>query len=177
LVASAGMALLLRTDVNSSYGTVLLPAFIVLAAGMAMTMTPMTAAVMASVEPRHAGVASAATNTSRELGGVFGIALLGAIVTGAFKRGFLARLIASGVPKGQAQAILAKAGASAAAGNTTGDGAGSTLVTAVKGSFVHAIHVGMLVAIGFMLLASVVSFLFVRSHVERADERVAVHAA
>ena len=50
-------------------------------------------------------------------------------------------------------------------------------MTAVKGSFVHAIHVGMLVAIGFMLLASMVSFLFGRSHVERADERVAVHAA
>ena len=176
LVAATGLTLMLRTQPGSPYLTVLLPSFIVLAAGMAMTMTPMTAAVMASVEPRHAGVASAATNTSRELGGVFGIALLGAIVTGAFKRGFLARLVASGIPKGQAQGILARAGASAAAGNTSGDGAGSTLVTAVKGSFVHAIHVGMLVAIGFMLLASVVSFLFVRSHVER-EEGVAVHAA
>jgi EmrB/QacA subfamily drug resistance transporter len=175
-VAATGLALMLRTQPDSPYLTVLLPSFIVLAAGMAMTMTPMTAAVMASVEPRHAGVASAATNTSRELGGVFGIALLGAIVTGAFKRGFLARLIASGVPKGQAQGILARAGASAASGNTTGDGTGSAIAAAVKSSFVHAIHIGMLVAIGFMLLASVVSFLFVRSHVER-EEPVAVHAA
>ncbi|HEX9312224.1 MAG TPA: MFS transporter [Actinomycetota bacterium] len=175
-VAATGLALMLRTQPDSPYLTVLLPSFIVLAAGMAMTMTPMTAAVMASVEPRHAGVASAATNTSRELGGVFGIALLGAIVTGAFKRGFLARLVASGVPKGHAQGILARAGASAASGNTTGDGAGSAIGAAVKSSFVHAIHIGMLVAIGFMLLASVVSFLFVRSHVER-EEAVAVHAA
>src|SRR5437773_6929440 len=93
LLAATGLGLLLRTSVDSSYVTVILPSFIVLAAGMAMTMTPMTAAVMGSVETRHAGVASAATNTSREIGGVFGIALLGAIVTSAFKRGFAARLI------------------------------------------------------------------------------------
>src|SRR5207249_25755 len=84
--------------VDSSYVGVLLPAFIVLPFGMAMTMTPMTAAVMSSVETRHAGVASAATNTSREIGGVFGIALLGAIFTSAFKRNFLSRLVAAGAP-------------------------------------------------------------------------------
>jgi hypothetical protein len=112
-------------------------------------------------------VASAATNTSRELGGVFGIALLGAIVTAAFNRGFLARLVEAGVPKGQAAGIVARAGASAAAGNTAADGTNSTIGQAVQHAFVHSIHVGLLVAIGFLLLASLVSALFVRSHVER----------
>src|SRR6266516_3045322 len=176
LILGAGLALVLRTQPDSSYLTVILPSMIVMGAGMATTMSPMTAAVMASVPVQRAGVASAATNTSRELGGVFGIALLGAVVTSAFKRSFLAKLVAFGVPKGHAQGILARAGASAASGNTTGDGAGSAIGAAVKSSFVHAIHIGMLVAIGFMLLASVVSFLFVRSHVER-EEAVAVHAA
>src|SRR5205823_4711197 len=46
LVAALGLALMLRTDLGSPYTTVLLPAFLVLAAGMASTMTPMTAAVM-----------------------------------------------------------------------------------------------------------------------------------
>jgi MFS family permease len=166
LVAAAGLGLLLRTEVHSSYATVILPAFIVLAAGMASTMTPMTAAVMASVPPRHAGVASAATNTSRELGGVFGIALLGAIVTSAFRRSFLARLVEAGMTKAQATAIVAKAGASAAAGNAQSGAGNAQVTTAVQSSFVHAIHIGILVAIGFMIVASIVSFLFVRSHVE-----------
>jgi hypothetical protein len=39
------------------------------------------------------------------------------------------------------------------------------VLAAVQHSFVHAIHVGMLVAVAFMLLASVVSAVFVRSHV------------
>jgi hypothetical protein len=132
---------------------------------MAMTMAPMTAAVMASVELRHAGVASAATNTSREIGGVFGIALLGAIVTGAFQRGFLARLIAGGMPRAQALETVANAGARAAAGGVPA-GASPVVASAVHESFVHAIHVGMTVAVAFMLLAAIVSAVFVRSHVE-----------
>ena len=166
LVAAAGMGMLLRTQPDSSYLTVILPAFIVLAAGMASTMTPMTAAVMGSVDTRHAGVASAATNTSRELGGVFGIALLGAIVTAAFNRGFLARLVEAGIPRAQAAGVVARAGASAAAGNTAGEGTNSVIGQSVPHAFVHAIHVGILVAIAFLLLASLVSVLFVRSHVE-----------
>jgi hypothetical protein len=177
LVAAVGLGLLLRTRIDSPYLTVLLPAFIVLAGGMALTMTPMTSAVMSSVEVRHAGVASAATNTSREIGGVFGIALLGAIVTSAFTRGFTARLLQAGIPKAQVSAIVARAGASAAAG------AGGSLPRlqqqVVKESFVHAIHVGVLVAVAFMILASVVSVIFVRSHVapQRGPEGAEGHEA
>jgi len=182
LLAASGMALLLRTQPGSPYFSVLLPGFVILASGLAMTMTPMTAAVMGSVEIRHAGVASAATNTSRELGGVFGIALLGAVVTSSFKRTLLAKLIAGGLPKAAATAVVAQAGASAAAGNThalntPGGPRLSHLVSqAVPGSFVHAIHVGMLVAVGFMILASAVSVAFVRTHVRSDDEApVAAH--
>jgi MFS family permease len=168
LVAAVGLGLLLRTDLESPYLTVLLPGFVVLAGGMAMTMTPMTAAVMGSVETRHAGVASAATNTSRELGGVFGVALLGAVVTSAFRRGFLANLVAAGMSRAEAAAVVARAGTRAAAGNAVA-GAPPAVVAAAQGSFVHAVHVGMMVAMGFMLLAAVVSAVFVRSHVGARD--------
>jgi EmrB/QacA subfamily drug resistance transporter len=184
LLAATGMSLLLRTQADSSYLTVLLPAFIVLAAGMAMTMTPMTAAVMASVETRHAGVASAATNTSREIGGVFGIALLGAIVTSAFQRSFLSHLVAAGFPTTAANEIAANAGAQSAAGRVTVASvlhtapAGTTraqaqaVVDSVHGGFVHAMHVGMLVAIAFLILAAIISAVFVRSHVTSHGEEL-----
>ncbi|TMK86587.1 MAG: MFS transporter [Actinobacteria bacterium] len=175
LIAAGGMGLMLRTDVGSSYATVILPSFLVLAAGMALTMTPMTAAVMGSVPTRNAGVASAATNTSREIGGVFGIALLGAIVTSAFKRGFLARLTETGLSRAQATSIVSKAGASAAAGNAQLGTDGAALTQAVQNSFVHAIHIGILVSIGFLILASIVSALFVRSHVGNHDEEAAAN--
>ena len=175
LVAAMGLALLLRTTTTPDFVGVLFPAFLVLAAGLAMTMTPMTAAVMASVPPQNAGVASAATNTSRELGGVFGIALLGAVVTGAFARNFFSQLVAKGFPPNVAHRIVETAGSQAAAGggsarSFTNAGIspeqGQAILNSVHQGFVHAIHVGMFIAIGFMLLASLVSVLFVRSHVE-----------
>jgi len=167
-ILALGLALLLRSQPDSDYLTVLLPAMLVMGAGMAMTMAPMTAAVMASVPVQRAGVASAATNTSRELGGVFGIALLGAVVTSSFKRSFLAKLVAFGVPTATAHQIVDQANASGAASGSTAQvppGVPQQAIDAIKESFTHAMHVGILIAIGFALLASVVSFVFVRSHV------------
>ena len=184
LVAGGGLALLLRTHPGSPYFSVLLPAFLVLADGMAATMTPMTAAVMGSVETRHAGVASAATNTSREIGGVFGIALLGAIVTSSFKTGWATSLAAVGLPKAQASAIVAKFGSAAATGGGSFQAFASHLppgtppsvaravYASIANPFVHAMHVAILVAVGFMVLAAAVSAIFVRSHVEREVESV-----
>lgn len=186
LVAAGGLALMLRTQVGSPYTTVLLPSFLVLAAGMATTMTPMTAAVMGSVDVRHAGVASAATNTSREIGGVFGIALLGAIVTSSFKRAWLPSLISAHVPAASARTIVAKFGTAAATGGAPTFGAFSrnvprsipipvqrAIYDSIAHPFVHAMHAALYVAVGFMLLASVVSAVFVRSHVGEHGEEFA----
>jgi len=177
-ILALGLALMLRSQPDSDYVAVLLPAMLVMGAGMAMTMAPMTAAVMASVPVQRAGVASAATNTSRELGGVFGIALLGAIVTSSFKRSFLAKLVAFGVPPATAHQIVDRANASGAASGSTGQlppGVPPQAIDAIKESFTHAMHAGILVAVGFALLASVVSFVFVRSHVGANQEGAGGH--
>lgn len=165
--AACGMALLTRTDVGSSYATVILPAFIVLGGGLAMTMAPMTSAVMGSVDPRRAGVASAATNTSRELGGVFGIAILGAVVTSSARRGVLSHLISNGIAPAQAAGLAGAASSGAGAG--VGPTSAGPIALAVQQAFVHAIHVGMVVGVFALLLASAVSALFVRSHVGGHD--------
>jgi len=182
-IAAGGMALLLRTDPTSSYSYVILPAFLVLGSGMALTLAPMTAAVMGSVDPEHAGVASAATNTTRELGGVLGIALLGAVVTSSFKDRLLERLLDGGIPGETARSIAEQASSNAAAGGGslatfrqqvppgTSEAVVERVVAAAQNAFVDAIHSGMLIAIGFLLLASLVAVIFVRSHVkDRRDE-------
>ena len=186
IVGAIGLALMLRTEVGSAYITIILPSFLVLAAGMATTMTPMTAAVMGSVPVRNAGVASAATNTSREIGGVFGIALLGAIVTSVFKRGWQPALQAVGIPKGVAANMVARYGTAAATGGAPNFQAFSkniprsiplpvqrAIYTSIDHPFVHAMHAAIYVAVAFMLLAGVVSAIFVRSHVEPQSALIA----
>jgi EmrB/QacA subfamily drug resistance transporter len=181
-LSAIGLTLLLRTQPDSSYFGVIFPGLVVWGSGMAITMAPMTAAVMASVPTRHAGVASAATNTSRELGGVFGVALLGAIVTSAFTRGFSGRLAEVGFTQTQAASIVERAGSKAAAGGGTlsafqhqaPPGTPMSQIVAVyhaaQNAFVHALHIGMIVAICAMVFAALVAAVFVRSHVGAHDD-------
>jgi EmrB/QacA subfamily drug resistance transporter len=90
---TAGMALVgasllafSQLQVDSTWWT-LLPGLLVGGVGMAITMTPMTAAAMSSVPVDKAGVGSGVLNTFRQVGGSLGIAVMGAIlasqVTGA----------------------------------------------------------------------------------------------
>jgi EmrB/QacA subfamily drug resistance transporter len=59
----------------------------VLAAGMAMTMTPMTTQLMASVPRDRAGMGSATNDTTRELGGALGVAVLGSLLASRYTSG------------------------------------------------------------------------------------------
>ena len=76
-----GISLLLyqRVGLHSTFWT-LLPAMLLGGVGMAMTMSPMTAAAMRSVPVDKAGVGSGVLNSFRQVGGSLGIALMGAIL-------------------------------------------------------------------------------------------------
>jgi len=69
-------------DPSVSYGQ-LVPAFVIAGAGVSMALPAAQTAVMGAVAPAEAGKASGTFNTMRQLGGVFGIALLVAVFAGA----------------------------------------------------------------------------------------------
>ena len=76
-----GVSLLLfaRLEAHTSFWGIL-PGLVVGGSGMALTMTPMTAAAMSAVPVDKAGVGSGMLNTFRQVGGSFGIAIMGAIL-------------------------------------------------------------------------------------------------
>lgn len=80
VIQSIGFAIAMLLDVNSSYWLLLL-AVGPMAAGMALLMPPATNAIVTALPQDKAGVASAVNDTTREVGGAIGIALLGTIVT------------------------------------------------------------------------------------------------
>ena len=65
----------------------LLVTMCILAAGMALTMTPMTTQLMAAVPRDRAGMGSATNDTTRELGGALGVAVLGSLVASQYASG------------------------------------------------------------------------------------------
>ena len=78
-LVSISLLLYQRVGLYSTFWT-LLPAMLLGGVGMAMTMSPMTAAAMSSVPVDKAGVGSGVLNSFRQLGGSLGIALMGAIL-------------------------------------------------------------------------------------------------
>jgi EmrB/QacA subfamily drug resistance transporter len=84
LVGAAGLLLLRGVDTTPDFARDLLPGILVFALGLSMTVAPLTATVLSSVGPNHAGVASAVNNAVARVAGLVAIAVVGAIVASSF---------------------------------------------------------------------------------------------
>jgi predicted MFS family arabinose efflux permease len=80
LISAAGVLLLLRTGTETSYLGELLPALLVFALGLALTVAPLTATVLADASESDAGIASAINNAIARVAGLLGVSLVGVVV-------------------------------------------------------------------------------------------------
>jgi EmrB/QacA subfamily drug resistance transporter len=76
LVAAAGLALLIPLSAGDGYLTSVLPAAVVFGLGLALTVAPLTATVLAAAPTEHAGVASAVNNGVARTAGLLAVAVL-----------------------------------------------------------------------------------------------------
>ncbi|MDB5185237.1 MAG: mmr [Candidatus Saccharibacteria bacterium] len=98
LVAAAGFALMLRLGQPLHYWTQLFPAVVVFGLGLATTVSPLTSAVLGSIEARQAGIASAVNNAISRIAGLVAIASIGLIIgpdvtLTAFHKGALSMVV------------------------------------------------------------------------------------
>ncbi|MBP0461136.1 DHA2 family efflux MFS transporter permease subunit [Streptomyces montanisoli] len=132
LLGAIGMLLLTRLEVGSSYAGVVLPGMVLLGLGMGTAFMPAMSLATYGIEPRDAGVASAMVNTSQQVGGAIGTALLNTIAASA------------------TGTYLASHHAAAAAG-----AAGQKLVQAQ--GLVHGYTTAIWVAVGILAAASAIA--------------------
>jgi EmrB/QacA subfamily drug resistance transporter len=108
LVAATGLFLLFRVGPSVSYFADLVPAVTVFAFGLALTVAPLTATVLASADRDKAGLASGVNNAVARVSGVATIALVGVLIAAAFTHSIDNRL--AGRPLSpQAAAAVAEA--------------------------------------------------------------------
>jgi DHA2 family multidrug resistance protein-like MFS transporter len=141
---------------------------VVLSSGMAITLAPATGSIMSAVPLNKAGVGSAVNDTTRELGGALGIALLGSIATSAYRDG----LDVSGVPPEAAAAASESVGAAVAIANQVGGAAGAELAAEAGRAFTDAFNVTMATGAAIALIAGIVVFVLSL----RPDRPAAPHA-
>lgn len=79
LIVGAGLVLLSRVDAASGYLTGVLPGVLVFGCGLALTVAPLTATVLAAIDERHSGVASGVNNAVARAAGLIAVAALPAL--------------------------------------------------------------------------------------------------
>ncbi|WP_426570701.1 MFS transporter [Aquihabitans sp. McL0605] len=155
-----GMAFFSQVQVDSPIWFIYL-SIIPLGAGMATTMTPLTTLIMSSVPLGKAGVGSAMNDTTRELGGALGVAVLGSIVTSAYKSNLhdLGGLPASArhlADSGLAGALTVAA--------KTGGVQGAAIANSARAAFVDGIGLAAMVAGIVVIIAAIAAWFLLPHH-------------
>jgi EmrB/QacA subfamily drug resistance transporter len=146
-----GLTLFSQMDVGSSIWLMYGPLGF-LGLGMAITMTPLTTLIMSSVTLGKAGVGSAMNDTTRELGGALGVAVLGSIVTSSYTSSISGALDGiTGPSRG-----LAESGMVGAFHVAHGLGqAGDALIAAARQAFMDGVQVATLTGAAVVAIAAV----------------------
>jgi EmrB/QacA subfamily drug resistance transporter len=85
LISAVGLGMFALPSVGGSYWITFFPAYVVLGLGMAITVPPLTTAVMQAVDPGHAGAASGVNNAVARVAGLLAIAVFGVVMLAAFR--------------------------------------------------------------------------------------------
>src|SRR5215208_3147954 len=84
IIAGLGILLMLRVGADADYVSDLLPALLVFGFGLSLTVAPLTAAVLASVDDSRSGIASGVNNAVSRVAGLLAIAVLGTFISAQF---------------------------------------------------------------------------------------------
>ena len=145
-----------RLTIHTGYG-LLLPGFVLMGLGMGLTMSPMSTAAMNAVDRTKAGVASGVLSMSRMVGGTFGVAVTGALLTviGTSK-------INQGLPHAPAAVRSALANALGAGASPSGH-TSAHIVAVTRDAFVSALGVGLTIGAGVTLTGALVALALIRN--------------
>ena len=160
-LVAAGFFVLGTIGTDTAY-VVIAVAMALLGAGMSLTAAPATASIMSAVPPAKAGVGSAVNDTTREVGGALGIAVLGSVASAAFR----SSLDVGGLNLPPAVAEQAKESVGAAMFIARGLPNGAELAGRAGASFTDAFNTVGLVSAGFMLVSAVIVALLYRRKAE-----------
>jgi EmrB/QacA subfamily drug resistance transporter len=157
LVVTAGLLFYSTATAADGYGHYVI-AMVTLSSGVGLAMAPATTAIMHSVPLPQAGIASAVSDTTRNIGIVLGVAVTGSVAASVFS----ARMAAAGLPARSLAAVASRAYAHRVPA-AHGAPAAANLLHVASGAFVAGADRGALVAAAITALTAVIAFRALRS--------------
>jgi len=157
---SLGFGLAAGSGVDSAYWGRIVASMILMASGLAFTAGPATDAIMGALPRAKAGAGSAVNDTTREIGGTLGVAVVGSVMSSLYGSRLSDSLSALGVPA----TVIDSARQSVVAGlSVTGQlpaSVSATATDAVRQAFMAGLRAGSLVAAGATAIAAMAVLIF-----------------
>lgn len=146
---TVGLLVLAQLQVDSGFG-LFLAGIVVLGVGMALSAAPASEAILDSLSASHQGVASAVNDTTRELGGALGIAVLGSLLNQGYRSVVDNRLSDAAQLRESARASLQAATQLAEQLGPRGQ----RVLDAAQDAFVHGLHIAFYGGAGAVLIGT-----------------------
>lgn len=160
VISSIGVLIVSMVPASNGY-PVLLTGIIVLAFGMGCVMAPATESVMGSLPREKAGVGSAMNDTTRQMGGALGVAVIGSILASMYRPGVQTAMSAVGISQDLIDTAKESVGGAVLRASTSPGVSPETAAQiqqiAIE-QYVHGIHVAMKFGAAVVLLAAFVAF-------------------
>ena len=172
LTASSGLVLASRLTPEATYPQVLL-SLVVLAAGLALVMPTATESIMGSLPPAKAGVGSAVNDTTRELGGALGVAILGSVMASTYGPAVSDAIRGRPVPPGVADLITDQVGAAIGVAQEIGGEPGRELAAAASKAFTDGMGTAFLIGAAALAIGAVIVVLFLPAQAVDHDGPIA----
>ena len=145
-------------------------------AGIGWTVVPITSSVLGAIPPERSGMAASAANTSREIGAVTGVAVLGALVNAQLHADLISRLTRLGIPP-NFQSIVVNAvetggvppsGTTSSAGGPGNAAVVQQVINAAYHAFGAGLHAALYLAAALVIGAGILTAVTLRSPVSDA---------
>jgi len=166
-VTAAGFAILAGVEELGLPGVI--AGSVIYSVGLTPVVILATDLIVGSAPVERAGAASAISETSSELGGALGIALLGSLATAVY-RGMMASWMPAGVPRDVGEAARATLGGAVHAARSLSPEQGAQLVATARAAFTQAFEVTALVCAGLAVVAATGTVLRLRETGARPEE-------
>jgi DHA2 family multidrug resistance protein-like MFS transporter len=160
VLAAIGFAVLTQVDRGSALAVIAIGS-VIYSLGLSPVIILATDAIVGSAPVERAGAASAISETSSELGGALGIAILGSIGTAVYRAG-MARGVPAGIPSAASEAARETLGSAVGVAERLPDHLAVTLLGTARDSFTHALVLTAAISAAVMIATAVLAAVALR---------------
>jgi len=166
LVMAAGFVMAATVSVDTPYLGIVVLSMVTIAAGLGLATSPATESIMGALPPEQAGAGAAVNDTTRELGGTLGVAVVGSVFLSVYGSQVGDAYRSLGLPQRFESVVAESMGGGLRVAERLPSGQGAQLAEVVRSAFIDGLSRGSLVAAAVVAVGAVVAWLFLPA---RAD--------